>query len=267
MLRMQRELNIAYKNKAFMIVLQETHCTTADKLVIHNFSPTGSVLSRNHGLARFVHDRLEWSLVNQSPKQSEIEWLCVDVAGYKIINVYKPPHSLFTPTAIPTFPHPSLYVGDFNCQHVKRGYNKTSRNGESLDSWATSNNLGLLYNPKKTGSFSHQWNIDTNPDLVFTSFGQDCRLPNRHVLGKFPRSQHRPSIITPPKLKVPAYSDPVKCWNFRETDWKCFCLLTDESVARLPPLDTSNIEKACQGFCESLLFAVKQCIQHGCRKN
>jgi len=76
---------IAYKNNAFTIVLHEIHCTTADKLVIPNFSPTGSVLSRKHGLATFVHKRLEQSLVDQSPLQSETEWLCVDVAGYKII--------------------------------------------------------------------------------------------------------------------------------------------------------------------------------------
>jgi len=31
---------------------------------------------------------------------------------------------------------------------------------------------------------------------------------------KVPRSQHWPSLITPPKLKVPAHSDPVKRWNF-----------------------------------------------------
>jgi len=61
---------LAYKNKALVIVLQETHCTTADKLVIPNFSLAGSVLSRNHGLATFVHERLEWSLVDQSPEPS-----------------------------------------------------------------------------------------------------------------------------------------------------------------------------------------------------
>ena len=122
---------LVYKNKAFIIVLQETHCTTADKLVIPNFSLAGSVLSRNHGLATFVHERMEWSLVDQSPEQSETEWLCVDVAGYMIVNVYKPPRSRFTPTAIPTFPHPSLYVGDLNCQHVNWGYNKTFPDGES----------------------------------------------------------------------------------------------------------------------------------------
>jgi len=143
---------LAYKNKAFIIVLQETHCTTADKLVIPNFSLAWSVLSKNHGLATFVHERLEWSLVDQSPEQSETEWLCVDIAGYKIINVYKPPRSQFTPTAIP---HPNMYVGDFNCQHVNWGYNKTSPDGESLDSWATSNNLGLLYDPKGISQFLH----------------------------------------------------------------------------------------------------------------
>ena len=39
---------LAYKNKAFIIVLQETHCTTADKLVIPNISPAGSFLSRGN---------------------------------------------------------------------------------------------------------------------------------------------------------------------------------------------------------------------------
>jgi len=33
------------------------------------------------------NERLEWSLVDQSPQQSETEWLCVHVTGYKIINV------------------------------------------------------------------------------------------------------------------------------------------------------------------------------------
>jgi len=51
-------------------------------------------------------------------------------------------------------------------------------------------------------------------------------------------------LITPPRLKVPAHSDPVRRWNFRKADWKRFCLLTDESVERLPPPDTSNMEKA-----------------------
>jgi len=149
------------KNSRFIIIVtQETHCITADKLLIPNFLLAGLILSRNHGLATFVHERLEWSLVDQSPDQSETEWLCVDVAVCKNVNVYKPPRSRLIPTTIPTFPHPSLYVGDFNCQHVNWGYNTTSPDGESLDSWVTSNNLGLLYNPQETASFfSCRWNV------------------------------------------------------------------------------------------------------------
>ena len=132
----------------------------------------------------------------------------------------------------------------------------------------TSNNLGLLYNLKDTASFfSHRWNVGTNPDLAFASFGQDSRLPDRRVLGNFPRPQRRPSLITQAKFKVPAHSDPVKRWNYCKADSKCFCLLTDESVDILPPPDTPNIGKAYQDICESLLFAVKNCTPRGRRKN
>ena len=42
---------LADKNKDFIIVLQGTHCTTADKPVIPNFSVAGSVLSGHSGIA------------------------------------------------------------------------------------------------------------------------------------------------------------------------------------------------------------------------
>jgi len=85
---------------------------------------------------------------------------------------------------------------------------------------------------------------------AFTSFDQDSRLTDKRILGKFPRSQHRPFLITPPKLKVPVQSivDPVKRYNFCKADWKRFCLLTDQSIERLLPADTSNIERAYKIF-------------------
>jgi len=85
--------------------------------------------------------QLEWLLVDRSPEQSETEWLCVDVAGYKIINVYKPPRSRFTPTAIPTFPTPVDMLATSTANMLTGAFNKTSPDGENLDSWATSNNL------------------------------------------------------------------------------------------------------------------------------
>ena len=103
---------------ALVILLQETHCTDAEKLVLINYQLAGSSLSRKHGLATFVHERLRYTLLDQSPPTSEIESLCVDVDGYKIVNVYKPPPMRLRSLDLPVFPHPCLYAGDFNCRHA-----------------------------------------------------------------------------------------------------------------------------------------------------
>jgi len=259
---------LAYKKKAFIIVLQETHYTTADKLVIPYFSLAGSVLSRNHGLTTFVHEQLKWSLVDQSPDQTETEWLCVDVAGYKIINLYKPPRWRFTPRAIPTLPHPTLYVGEFNWQHVNWGYNKTSHDGESLDSWATAHNLGLLYDPRATTSvFSHRWNVKTNPDLVLESFGQDSRVPDRCVLGKFPRSQHRPSIITPTKTQGSCPQRSGKALELSQS-WSV-PLLPSHRWFQWKGATSGHIKywEGIPGFLREPTIWAKQCIPRGRWKN
>ena len=73
--------------EALVILLQGTHCTSAEKLVIRNYELAGSSLNRKHGLAMFVHKRLKWAFLSLSPPTSETEWLCVDVDGYKIVNV------------------------------------------------------------------------------------------------------------------------------------------------------------------------------------
>ena len=77
--------------QALVILLQKFHCTCANKLTIPGFTLAGSSLSRKHCLATFAYDRLKWTLVGQSPATSETEWLCVDVDGYRFVNVYKPP--------------------------------------------------------------------------------------------------------------------------------------------------------------------------------
>ena len=46
--------------------------------------------------------------------------------------------------------------------------------------------------------------------MDFACVGQDNRLPDGRVREKFPRSQHRPSLITPPMLKIPT----VIQWSF-----------------------------------------------------
>ena len=79
---------LSHKTKALVIFLQETHCTCVDKKVILKFALAGSIPSRKHGLATFVRESLSWTQASRSPKDSEIEWLCMDDTELKINNVY-----------------------------------------------------------------------------------------------------------------------------------------------------------------------------------
>ena len=93
--------HLAMQSEALFIRLQETHCTDAQKLVLPNYQLAGSSLSIKLGLATFVHERLRYTFLDQSSPISEIEWLCVDVDGYKIVNVYKPSPTRLRSIAIP----------------------------------------------------------------------------------------------------------------------------------------------------------------------
>ena len=141
-------MNILYhltlQSEALVMLLQDAHCTDAEKLVLPNYQLAGS-LSRKHGPAIFVHKRLRYMLLDQSPPTSKIEWLHVDVDGYKIVNIYKPSPMRLQTLDLPVFPHPCLYAGDFNCRHANWGYDDNSPDSECLAAWASINCLALLY--------------------------------------------------------------------------------------------------------------------------
>ena len=203
--------HLTVQYQAFVILLQKSHCICADKLTTPGFTLVGSSFCRKHYLATFVHDRLKWTLVGQSPATSETEWLCVDVDGYRIVNVYKAPPMRLQASDLPVFPHPVLYAGDFNCPHVNWGCRTSRDDGECLVAWSSLNGLVPLHDPKDVATFhSGRWNTGTNPDLAFVSVGPDSRVPNRRILETFPRSQHLPSLIVPPRLALPVPSKPVE---------------------------------------------------------
>ena len=110
--------HLAVQYEALVTPFKETHCTSADKLAIPGFALAGSSSGKKYGLATFVHDRLKWTFVDQSPATSNTEWLCVDVDGYRIINVHKPPPTRLQASDLLVFPHPVLYPDGFNCPHV-----------------------------------------------------------------------------------------------------------------------------------------------------
>ena len=177
----------------------------------------------------------------------------MDVDVYKIVNVYKPPPTQLQTLDLPVYPHPSLYAGDFNCRHADWGYDDNSPDGECLAGWASINCLALLYNVNDAVSFySDRWNTGTNPDLAFASVDPNTRLPDRHVLEKFPRSQHRPSLITPPRLAMAVPSMPVKRWNFCKVKWSHYIALTNKFAKALLPPDSFDVDETYQDFCNTI---------------
>ena len=64
--------HLALQCEALVILLQETHCTSVERLDLPSYHLAGFSLSRKHGLATFVHERLKWILIDQSPPTSEI---------------------------------------------------------------------------------------------------------------------------------------------------------------------------------------------------
>ena len=182
--------------------------------------------------------------------------MCVDVDGYKIINVYKPPPTQLQTSDLLVFPHPCLYDGDFNCPHADWSYVANSVDRECLAGLENINNLALLYNPKDSVSFhSGRWNSSTNPDLTFASADSDRRLPDRRVLEKFPKSQHRPSLITPPRFALPVPSMPVKRWNFRKVKWSSYTAFTNKFAKTLLRRDSPDMDQVNQDFCNIISSA------------
>ena len=56
---------LALRSEALVILLQETHCTNAEKLVLLSFQLAGSSLNRKDGLAKFAHEQLRYTLLDQ----------------------------------------------------------------------------------------------------------------------------------------------------------------------------------------------------------
>ena len=166
------------------------------------------------------------------------------------------------------FPHPVLYAGDFNCPHVNWGYRTSSADGECLVVWANLNGLVPLHDPKNVATFDFgRWNTGTNPDLAFVSVGPDSCAPNKRILEKFPRAQHRPSLIIHPRLALPVPSKPVKRWNFRKVNWSHYNALTNKLAKSLLPPDSPDVNLVYQDFCNVIRTATKNSIPRGLRNN
>ena len=252
-------------HKATIVLLQETHSEEPSKLKIPGYHLTAHTKSSVHGIATFVRYSAKWREVGTSAPESSLEWAATEVEGITIINVYKPPPFRLQPDSLPVFNGPCLYAGDFNCRSTTWGYSSTNPDGDALEDWASASGMRLLYDPKQPDSFhSGRWNTTSNPDLAFVNL--DGPDPVRVILDHFPKSQHRPSLITAASPISCIPSKPVKRWNFRKADWTRFKDLVDQGVNSLPPASSCDLNHSYSSLCDLLIRAAKATIPRGFRK-
>ena len=67
---------LALQSEALVILLQETHCTDVEKLVLPSYQLAGFSLSRKHSLVMFVHERLKsfWTNFYRHRRLSDCAW-------------------------------------------------------------------------------------------------------------------------------------------------------------------------------------------------
>ena len=100
---------------------------------------------------------------------------------------------------LPVFPHPCLYTSDFNYLHVNWSYNDKYAHDKCLAGYK----YQWSFPPIQCQGCPHLllWPLEhgPNPDLAFAVVGSYTCLSDRCVLKKFPKSQHWPLLITPPR--------------------------------------------------------------------
>ncbi|XP_076833350.1 uncharacterized protein LOC143478269 [Brachyhypopomus gauderio] len=82
----------------------------------------------------------------------------------------------------------------------------------------------------------------------------------------FPRSHHRPSLITTTSLAQPVQGRAVKRWNFRKANWAGFTEKVSQAAAGLLPPCFNSLNDTYDSYCKMLLAAARNNIPRGVRK-
>ena len=98
---------IAADNSISVILLQETHASSNEKMKINSYSLIDSINHPKHGIATLVCNDLPASIIDRSREGSETEWITISINGeIGITNIYKPPNTPFDPP--PRYEHPAI---------------------------------------------------------------------------------------------------------------------------------------------------------------
>lgn len=251
-----------------IVLAQETHTESTEELnarcQIAGFDMIIAEHSRAHGIATYAQQGLADVNIVESSTANNVYSSVVRVGGFHITNVYKSPQANWNDPVLNIQPHPALYAGDFNSHHSEWGYTTNDLNGETVNTWASLNELHLVYDAKdKKTFFSKIHHTETNPDLCFVSADSEG-FPlqvTREVLPAFPNSQHRP-VIFEIGFSIPVVTSiPRPRWNFQKANWSQYSSEMDAAIRFIPP-----IAKNYDRFAKLAISIGKKCIPRGYRK-
>ena len=252
-----------------VIALQETHTTQDKQLLIKGYTCITYQHHKQYGIATYAKVGLTASELCSSPVNSQLQWSAISICDQTILNVYKPPNVTWPSPLLPSLPKPVLYCGDFNSPHSAWGYTNDSPQGTQLMEWATTEDIHCLFCPKQPKSFlSSRWQTGTNPDLAFyDNLPDSTNDAHRTVLDRFPRSQHRPSVIIIGSVLRATNSSPTPRWNFEKANWKLFAELLDRRIVLADTIPKRGINDAYDKLCDAINHAALGSIPRGARKD
>ncbi|KAL1446411.1 hypothetical protein WDU94_005435 [Cyamophila willieti] len=162
------------ENQIDILAVQETHTENSEQLLsrgtIPNFDLIGATYHKHYGVATYVKHNIDNVELHSTSDTDNIHQVVVKVGEMFITNVYKPPSIPWPTEVLQTYPHPAIYIGDFNSHHETWKYPKNDENGELLINWSEQNNTYLLFDVKDLPTFhSAAWRRGYNPDLCFLS--------------------------------------------------------------------------------------------------
>ena len=113
--------HIAKEHGVNIILLQETHCESEDKLYIEGFDLISFVPHKKHGIATYAKRGIQAKTLACSQANSSVQWAVIEAFGTHFCNVYKPPPANLDFTSLPAIPASSFCVWRLQLQEHNMG--------------------------------------------------------------------------------------------------------------------------------------------------